>query len=73
MRHTRKRLTNGDYLYRHFQITPNIWGDWGLPKSAWVIMNPKVEEITALYTLRDATEYIDQMYDRLTPCGCDSK
>tara|TARA_Y100000361_G_C10901174_1_gene209119 strand:+ start:88 stop:315 length:228 start_codon:yes stop_codon:yes gene_type:complete len=63
MRHTRKRLPHGDYLYRQFTITPNFWGDYGLPKSAWVVVDPKGEEITALYRLKDATEYIDQLYD----------
>ena len=63
MRHTRQRLANGDYYYRGFEITPNIWGQYGLPKSAWVVINPRGEEITALYRLKDATEYIDQLYN----------
>ncbi len=61
--HRRQRMENGDYQYRNFFITRNLFAEYGVPASGWVVMSANLEEIDATHTLRDACEWIDQMIE----------
>jgi len=56
--HEMVKVGNKSYRYRTFGVNNNEFGDYGYPRTAWIV-SYKNEPIAPLYTLKDAMQYID--------------
>ena len=56
--HKMVKIKNGLYEYRTFTVEPNTFGEFGLPKTAWIVSyNDK--HINPAWNLKEAMEEID--------------
>ena len=58
--HEMVKVGNKSYRYRTFEVNNNEFGDFGYPKTAWIV-SYKNEPINPIYNLKDAMKYIDSM------------
>ena len=58
--HEMVKVGNKSYKYRTFEVNNNEFGDYGYPRTAWIV-SYEHEPINPVYTLKDAMQYIDDM------------
>ena len=57
----KRKIFPGLYEYKRFTISKNEFGEYGLPKTAWKVNEPDGDEIGAVYTLKQALKWIDNI------------
>ena len=58
--HKMVKVGNKSYRYRTFGVNNNEFGEYGYPRTAWIVSYEN-EPINPAYNLKDAMQYIDSM------------
>jgi hypothetical protein len=59
----KKKIQAGLYEYKGFHIRKNVFSEYGMPSSAWVVTEPKGDELGPSWTLKGAIDWIKSIIE----------
>jgi hypothetical protein len=57
----KKKIRAGLYTFEGWRIRSNDMGEYGFPRSAWIVSDPDFDEVGPIWTLKEAIEWIKSM------------